>query len=215
MTARAVALLRGSLGLVFVWFGALKVADVTPVADLVARTVPWLDRNLLLASLGSAEIVLGATLWLGRRLRWVAAVALVHLLGTFLVLVVQPQAAFQAGNPLLLTTEGEFVVKNLVLITACLVLMSADRQRRAGHPLDIGDDHNEVEHAIREPHTGGRDDRGAGEVDAVDTPSPAAARPQAIAPVPGSTGPARRAQADRYSEIGPKGAVAGAAPTTD
>jgi uncharacterized membrane protein YkgB len=135
VTARAVTLLRGSLGLVFVWFGALKVADVTPVADLVARTVPWLDRELLLVSLGSAEIALGAALWLGRRLRWVAAVALVHLLGTFLVL--QPQAAFQAGNPLLLTTEGEFVVKNLVLITACLVLMSADQQQ-ARHPLDIG-----------------------------------------------------------------------------
>ncbi|GAA4427742.1 DoxX family membrane protein [Actinokineospora soli] len=127
MTTRAVTLLRGSLGLVFVWFGALKVADETPVADLVARTVPWLDRDLLLVALGSAEIALGAALWLGRRLRWVAAVASTHLVGTFLVLVVQPQAAFQAGNPLLLTTEGEFVVKNLVLITACLVLMSADQ----------------------------------------------------------------------------------------
>ncbi|MFD7658783.1 hypothetical protein ACFV4N_32815 [Actinosynnema sp. NPDC059797] len=140
MTARAVTLLRGSLGLVFVWFGALKVADVTPVADLVARTAPWLDRDLLLVSLGSVEVVLGAALWLGRRLDRVAAVALVHLLGTFLVLVVQPQAAFQAGNPLLLTTEGEFVVKNLVLITACLVLMSADRPRRARHPLDDATD---------------------------------------------------------------------------
>ncbi|MEU7482238.1 DoxX family membrane protein [Lentzea sp. NPDC042327] len=134
MITRAVTLLRGSLGLVFVWFGALKVADVTPVADLVARTVPWLDRDLLLFSLGSAEIVLGAALWLGRRLRWVAGVALAHLLGTFLVLVVQPQAAFQAGNPLLLTTEGEFVVKNLVLITACLVLMSA-AQPQPSEPL--------------------------------------------------------------------------------
>lgn len=140
MTARAVTLLRGSLGLVFVWFGALKVADVTPVADLVARTAPWLDRDLLLVSLGSVEVVLGAALWLGRRLDRVAAVALVHLLGTFLVLVVQPQAAFQAGNPLLLTTEGEFVVKNLVLITACLVLMSADRPRRARHPLAAATD---------------------------------------------------------------------------
>jgi uncharacterized membrane protein YkgB len=140
VTARAVTLLRGSLGLVFVWFGALKVADLTPVADLVARTVPWLDRHLLLASLGTAEVVLGVALWLGRGLRWVAAIALAHLLGTFLVLVVQPQAAFQAGNPLLLTTEGEFVVKNLVLITACLVLMAADQPRRSRHrptdPLD-------------------------------------------------------------------------------
>jgi uncharacterized membrane protein YkgB len=164
VTARAVTLLRGSLGLVFVWFGALKVADVTPVADLVARTVPWLDRDLLLVSLGSVEIALGAALWLGRRLRWVAALALVHLLGTFLMPVVQPQAAFQAGNPLLLTTEGEFVVKNLVLITACLVLVSADRPRRTRHPLDTGDDHDEAGSAIREPRTSGRTVTGAAPV---------------------------------------------------
>ncbi|MBB5802101.1 putative membrane protein YkgB [Saccharothrix ecbatanensis] len=129
MNARAVTLLRCSLGLVFVWFGALKIADVTPVADLVARTAPWLDRDLLLNSLGAAEVVLGAAFWLGRRLLWVAAAASAHLLGTFLVLLVQPHAVFQAGNPLLLTTEGEFIVKNLVLITACLVLMSADQSR--------------------------------------------------------------------------------------
>ncbi len=45
-----------------------------------------------------------------------------HLIGTFLVMIVQPAVAFQNGNPLLLTTEGEFVVKNLVLISALLML---------------------------------------------------------------------------------------------
>ncbi|MCG8916603.1 DoxX family membrane protein [Actinokineospora sp. PR83] len=139
MNARAIALLRGSLGLVFVWFGALKLADLTPVADLVARTVPWLDRPLLLASLGAAEVALGVALWLGRLLRWVAGVAVAHLLGTFLVLVVQPQVAFQAGNPLLLTTEGEFVVKNLVLITACLVLMAAGQPQRSEALIGAGE----------------------------------------------------------------------------
>ncbi|UVS79478.1 DoxX family membrane protein [Actinokineospora sp. UTMC 2448] len=150
MNARATTLLRGSLGLVFVWFGALKAADVTPVADLVADTVPWLDRDLLLVALGSAEIALGAALWLGRWLRWVAAAAVAHLLGTFLVLVVQPHAAFQAGNPLLLTIEGEFVVKNLVLITACLVLMSTERPRQL---LDIGDSPDQARSAIGSPST--------------------------------------------------------------
>ena len=43
-SGRSLTLLRLSLGAVFVWFGALKIAGVTPVADLVAGTVPWLDR---------------------------------------------------------------------------------------------------------------------------------------------------------------------------
>lgn len=51
-----------------------------------------------------------------RWLRSVLAVLVGHLTGTFLVLVTQPGVAFQDGNPQLLATEGEFVVKNLVLI---------------------------------------------------------------------------------------------------
>ncbi len=35
--------------------------------------------------------------------------------------MLRPELAFQAGNPLLLTTIGEFVVKNLVLLAAGLV----------------------------------------------------------------------------------------------
>lgn len=46
-----------------------------------------------------------------------------HLSGTFLVLVTQPAVAFQDGNPLALTMTGEFVVKNVVLIAAGLVLI--------------------------------------------------------------------------------------------
>jgi len=55
---------------------------------------------------------------------FVCAVLAAHLCGTFLVLVMEPELAFQNGNPLLLTTIGEFVVKNLVLISAALVLAS-------------------------------------------------------------------------------------------
>ncbi|MDQ2586932.1 hypothetical protein CKY47_23680 [Saccharothrix yanglingensis] len=130
LRALSVPLLRGSLGVVFVWFGALKVAGATPVADLVARIVPWLDPGAFVFALGVLEVVLGVALVVGRRLRWVALLVVLHLAGTFLVLVVQPAAAFRAGNPLLLTMTGEFVVKNLVLITAALVVMSADAPAR-------------------------------------------------------------------------------------
>lgn len=132
LRALSIPLLRGSLGVVFVWFGALKVTGTTPVADLVARTVPWLDPRTLVFALGLVEVVLGVALMVGRRLRWVALLVVLHLCGTFLTLVVQPSAAFQTGNPLLLTMTGEFVIKNLVLITAGLAIMSADapvRQR--------------------------------------------------------------------------------------
>jgi putative oxidoreductase len=117
-------LLRMSLGVVFVWFGALKVAGATPVADLVAATVPWMDRTWFVPLLGVIEMLLGIALFAGRRLTLVGFALAVHLAGTFLVLLMQPQVAFQDGNPMLLTTVGEFVVKNLVLISAGIVVAS-------------------------------------------------------------------------------------------
>lgn len=123
-------LLRVSLGVVFIWFGALKVTNATPVAALVAGTMPWVDAAWFVPLLGAIEVVVGVALIAGRRLTAVSCILVAHLAGTFLVLVLQPQVAFQHGNPLLLTTEGEFVVKNLVLISAGIVLASRPHARR-------------------------------------------------------------------------------------
>jgi uncharacterized membrane protein YkgB len=123
-------LLRVSLGVVFVWFGALKVANLTPVGDLVAGTLPFLDPTWFVPFLGAVEVALGLALLLGRAITVVGAVLVAHLCGTFLVLVMQPELAFQNGNPLLLTTIGEFVVKNVVLISAALVLAARLREAK-------------------------------------------------------------------------------------
>jgi putative oxidoreductase len=122
-------MLRVSLAVVFVWFGALKVFDVTPVGDLVANTVPFLPEGLFVPALGIVEVALGAALVMGRS-PWIAAGVAAHLAGTFLALVTQPEVAFQNGNLLLLTTEGEFVIKNLVLIAAALTVAGHTRAER-------------------------------------------------------------------------------------
>lgn len=117
-------LLRVSLGVVFVWFGSLKIAGVTPVADLVADTVYWFDPDWFVPLLGGFELAVGAFLIVGRFMRVVLLMFALQMIGTFLVFVVQPDVAFQDGNPLRLTVEGEFVVKNLVLLSAGLVVGS-------------------------------------------------------------------------------------------
>jgi len=127
----SITLLRLSVGVVFIWFGALKVFDVTPVADLVADTVYWVDPDWLVPLLGAFEIVVGVGLILGRALRVVLGLFTLQMAGTFLVLVVQPDVAFQDGNPFLLTVEGEFVVKNLVLLAAGMVVGATVRRRGA------------------------------------------------------------------------------------
>jgi putative oxidoreductase len=120
----ALPALRILMGLVFVWFGALKVAGTSPVADLVARTLPWVDRDVVVPALGSLEVVLGLGMILGLGLRLVLPLAAAHLAGTFLTFVMVPGLMFQHGDPMLLTADGEFVLKNLVLISAALVLMA-------------------------------------------------------------------------------------------
>ena len=115
-------LLRLAIGAVFIWFGALKITDSTPVADFVANTLPWFDRAWVVPALGVFEIAIGLAMIAGRLLTLVCAALVAHLTGTFLALVMQPNVTFQHGNPLLLTTEGEFVVKNLVFIAAGLVI---------------------------------------------------------------------------------------------
>jgi uncharacterized membrane protein YkgB len=135
----SVPFLRMSLGIVFVWFGALKVFDVTPVADLVAATVYWVDPGWFVPALGIAEMMVGVGLMAGRALRLTLGLFAAQMLGTFLVLVVQPEVAFRQGNPLLLTVEGEFVVKNLVLLSAGMVVGST--VRRASRPARVDDRH--------------------------------------------------------------------------
>jgi putative oxidoreductase len=123
-------LLRISLAVVFVWFGALKVAGVSAVGGLVAATVPFLDSAWFVPVLGVVEIVTGVAFATGRLLRVVLPVFAAHMAGTFLVLLALPDVAFQAANPLVLTATGEFVVKNLVLLTAGLVVASGVKPLR-------------------------------------------------------------------------------------
>lgn len=125
-----ILLLRLSLGTTFVWFGALKVLDVSPVSDLVASTVYWVPPELFVPFLGFWEILVGFGLILGRFLRLTLLFFLMQMAGTMMVLAVKPDLAFQGLNPLLLTVEGEFVVKNLILISGGLVVGSTIESRR-------------------------------------------------------------------------------------
>ena len=127
----SIPLMRASLGVVFIWFGALKLTNASPVGELVAKTVPFLPSNVFVPALGIFEMLLGLGLLIGRRLEIIALLMVAHLSGTFLVLVTQPSVAFQHGNPLMLTMTGEFVVKNIVLISAGLVLATLRPQQQA------------------------------------------------------------------------------------
>ncbi len=122
LNRHGITALRLSLGAVYVWFGSLKAANCTPVAKLVRDAVPVATPVWFVTALGFLEITVGLWFLSGRHLQWLLPLFAAHMLGTFSVLVFLPEDAFQHANPLQLTMTGEFVVKNLVLLSAGLFL---------------------------------------------------------------------------------------------
>jgi uncharacterized membrane protein YkgB len=122
MASRGSPLLRVALAVVFIWFGGLKVIGRSPVVDLVARTVYWVSPEFFVPFLGVWEMLVGLGLLFAVALRLTLLLFWLQMAGTFLVLVLHPEIAFQGGNPFLLTTEGEFIIKNLVLIAGGIVV---------------------------------------------------------------------------------------------
>jgi len=122
----SVPALRAALGIVFVWFGGLKVLGVSPAADLVASTVYIVPAELFVPVLGVWEVLIGLCL-LYRPLTRVGLLLLaLQLPGTFLPLVLLPDVVY-VTFPYALTVEGQYIIKNLVIIAAALVIGSTVR----------------------------------------------------------------------------------------
>jgi uncharacterized membrane protein YkgB len=115
-------LLRLTLGIVFLWFGALKVFGVSPAAQLVQQTYPFLPFRPFFMLLGFWEIAIGCGMITRLGLRLALVLLWLHLAGTFTALYLSPHVFFLGGNLACLSMQGEFVVKNLVLMAAGLVV---------------------------------------------------------------------------------------------
>ena len=127
VSAHSIGFLRLSLAIVFVWFGVLKLVHPALEFGMVTGTTYWfpLSSQSIILTMGVAEILMGAAILFGVGviLRLGLLFVLLHMLATFTVLVLMPDLAFKNGNPLLLTSSGEYVIKNLVLIAAALVVL--------------------------------------------------------------------------------------------
>jgi uncharacterized membrane protein YkgB len=130
MRHSGVPALRLSLAVVFIWFGILKPLGVSPAADLVRATVYWLpvfSPDGWLALIGWWEVLIGVTFLFHRTIRIAIALLAMQMVGTFLPLVLFPDLTFQA--PFAPTLEGQYIIKNLVIISAALVVGGSVRER--------------------------------------------------------------------------------------
>ena len=122
MARYGLAIMRIGLGIVFFWFGALKLfPGLSPAEELVRNTTYFVNPNWFIPVLALWEMAIGLGLMLGRFLRLTLLLLFLQMPGTALPLVVLPEAVW-TQIPYGLTLESQYIIKNLVLIGAGLVL---------------------------------------------------------------------------------------------
>ena len=120
--------LRISLGIIFLWFGLLKFfKGLSPAEDLVRNTVYFMDPDLFIPILAAWESLIGIGLITGKYMRLTLLLLFLQMPGTALPLVILPEKVWTIF-PYGLTLEGQYIIKNLVLISAGLVLGSTVRK---------------------------------------------------------------------------------------
>ena len=131
MKKEGLLFLRYSLGIVFIWFGILKPFGISPAQELVAHTVYWASPTWFVPLLGWWEVLIGICFLYKPLVRVAILLMAVQMVGTMLPLFLLPEVVY-AGSVFHLTLEGQYIVKNIVLIGAALVVGShvRDGQRR-------------------------------------------------------------------------------------
>jgi uncharacterized membrane protein YphA (DoxX/SURF4 family) len=142
-----VPVLRIGLGVVFLWFGALKFfPGASPAETLAARTIEQLSGGAIgpavsLPVLATWESLIGLGLLAGRFMRATLFLLALQMLGTLTPLVLFPAETF-ATFPFAPTLEGQYIIKNVVLIGAAMVVGATVRGGRLvpdGRAADVAE----------------------------------------------------------------------------
>ena len=124
---------RISFGIIFIWFGILKPLGISAAEPLVIATVPWLPffgAQTWVAIIGWWEVIIGVTFLFEKTTRIAIGLLALQMVGTFMPLVVLPEVAFQMGKiPYGPTMEGQYIIKNLMIISAALVVGGTLRRK--------------------------------------------------------------------------------------
>jgi uncharacterized membrane protein YkgB len=127
MADHGLTLVRLALGIVFFWFGALKLfPGASPAEDLAARTIEALTLGVVqpavaLPVLAVWEMAIGVGLFINRWMRLTLLLLFVQMLGTITPLFLFPAETFTTF-PVAPTLEGQYIIKNVVLVAAAIVL---------------------------------------------------------------------------------------------
>ena len=131
----AITMLRVSIGVIFLWFGVLKFfPGMSPAQDLAARTIEALSFGYVppavsVPLLATLETLIGLGLLTGRFLRATLLLLLLQMAGTVTPLALFPQETF-TRFPIAPTLEGQYIIKNIVLVSAAILIGATVRGGR-------------------------------------------------------------------------------------
>lgn len=127
MANNAIKYLRISLGIIFFWFGFLKFFHGVSSAESIAtKTISVLTFGLIepavsIIILAVWETMIGLGLLFNRFLREILFLLFLQMLGTITPLFFFPAETFKIF-PFVPTLEGQYIIKNLILISAGLAI---------------------------------------------------------------------------------------------
>ena len=109
---------RVSLFIVYGWFGILKVFGMSPATELVHhlfnQTIPVISFDTFYLLFALFEVLIGIMFLFPKTIRIVIPLLLVHMITTFLPLILLPGETWSAF--LVPTMAGQYILKNLVII---------------------------------------------------------------------------------------------------
>lgn len=112
--------LRITFCIIFALFGFTKVIDHSPatslVLDLLNKTLPFFPPQQFLFWFGLLEVLIGIGFLIPRYSKIIYPVTFLHLCATMLPLVLLPQHTWLSFG--VLSTEGQYIMKNLILFAA-------------------------------------------------------------------------------------------------
>jgi len=118
-------LVRIPLFIIFFWFGFLKIVQLSPAQDLVRETVFWMpffDPQAWTIIIGYWEVFIAVFFLFNKTTIIAIILLLLQMTGTFLPLFILPDITFQNSNPILPTLEGQYIIKNIIIITSALMV---------------------------------------------------------------------------------------------
>lgn len=133
----AIALLRVSMGVVYMWFGALKFFNgLSPAEQLAIHTIHKLTMGLIndhtsLLLLAILECLIGFLLITGKYVKVALILLFPHMLCTFMPFIFSPQETFHFA-PYGLTLVGQYIIKNIVIISAAMVIWQDEKENETG-----------------------------------------------------------------------------------